>query len=273
MKYPGEALCGGFVMLGELARVLGITTILLCMTGLVNFANAQVERTATPIVVNLVTPTPVGRSLLAPTVTTSPTATPVGPARLQARESAGRVNVRLEPDTNSDLLGTISFGTSYPLLRRYYLWFELSYELAPNGRAWVFSELVEVEGELDGVPAITDFAEIASAGDTAGQAEAGGDLSDSASASEDTDESRILVISSAADARQRAELAVIATPLPTFTYPPDVPTSFERVSETAREHESQSLGTVPLSDLPPLFPIAMLAGFGIVGLMISFIRR
>lgn len=273
MKYPGKSLSGGSAVTGDLARILGIATVFLCMAGLVNISNAQVERTATPIVVNLVTPTPAGFSVLAPTVTMSPTATPAGPARLQARESAGRVNVRLEPDTSSELLGTISFGTSYPLLRRYYLWFELSYELAPNGRAWVFSELVEVEGELDDVPAITDFAEIAKASDTVGQAEAGGNLNDPASAGEDADESRILVISPAADARQRGELAAIATPLPTFTYPPDVPTSFERENETALEHEAQGLGTVPLSDLPPLFPIAMLAGFGIVGLLISFIRR
>ncbi len=272
MRFPGKAHFGGSFMFGDFARKLGVTTVLLCMTGVLNFAEAQFERTATPIVANLVTPTPAGLSVFAPTVTLPPTATPQGPAQLQARESAGRVNVRLEPDTNSDLLGTISFGTFYPLLRRYYLWFELSYEPAPNGRAWVFSELVEVEGELDDVPTITDFAEIVRSNVIGGEGEAGGEAGVPAGAGEAGNESRILVISPAADAVQRGASAAMATPLPTFTYPPDVSTAFKNVIETSREQASEAPGTVPLSELPPLFPIAMLAGFGVVGLMISFIR-
>ena len=273
MKYPGKAVRGRAVSLSDMRYLVVLATVILCLTGLVNIADAQVERTATPIVVNLLTPTPAGLSVLAPTVTLSPTATPLGPARLQARESAGRVNVRLEPDTNSDLVGTISYGTVYPLLRRYYLWFELGYEPAPSGRAWVFGELVEVEGELDDVPTITDYSEVAIASGTRGQVEVSGGEGDTASAADADDESRILVISPAAEGRQRGELATIATPLPTFTYPPDVPAYSENVGEASPGRDSQDTGAAPLSDLPPLFPIVMLAGFGIAGLMISFIRR
>lgn len=257
----------------DFMRIYLIAVLVICLAGQSRLAEAQAERTSTPIVARLVTPTPVGIPQVAPTVTATSTATPQGPASLQARESAGRVNVRLEPDTNSDLLGTISYGTLYPLLRRYYLWFELSYDLAPNGRAWVFGELVDVDGDLDAVPVISDFAELAIAtGSSVGEA-SGARLGDSTSAEVSTVVSRNLVISSGAENNQRGETEYIATPLPTFTYPPDVPTFSAAVREMPEMEESQDLVSGALSDLPPLFPIVMLAGFGIVGMLISMIRR
>ena len=94
--------------------------------------SAQVRQTSTPITANLFTATPFGLQQFAPTVTVTPTATPPGPALLEALESAGNVNVRAAPDINSERLGTIAFGAQYPALRRYFQWYELGYEQSPT---------------------------------------------------------------------------------------------------------------------------------------------
>ena len=229
---------------------------------------SQDNRPATPITVNLVTPTPFGISHFSPTVTPTFTLTAPGPTVLQAKESAGRVNVRSAPDTSSDLLGAIVYGTQYPFLRRYFLWYELEYEAASSGRAWVYSELVEVEGELESVQTITDYTDVANVtveeGQTAIVAGLGGGSGTEA-------ESRTLIISSPEAGENRTQL--LATPLPTFTYPPDLPV-FAPTKVSAPANRDLALnGTDILMDLPPLIPIVLLAGFGLVGMLINLIRR
>ena len=229
---------------------------------------SQDNRPATPITVNLVTPTPFGISQFSPTVTPTFTLTAPGPSVLQAKESAGRVNVRSAPNTSSDLLGAIVYGTRYPFLRRYFLWYELEYEAAPNGRAWVFSELVEVEGELESVQTITDYTDVANVTVGEGQpAIVAGLGSDSGTETA----SRTLIISSPEAGANRFQLQ--ATPLPTFTYPPDLPVFAPTKASAPVNRDLAPNDTDILMDLPPLIPIVLLAGFGVVGMMINSIRR
>ena len=100
---------------------------------------AQTRASATPIPAILVTSTPENSQAVAPTVTPAPSQTPLPAARLQALDSAGEVNLRALPDIESERIGVISHGTLYPVLRNYYRWYELQYELSPNGRAWVMA--------------------------------------------------------------------------------------------------------------------------------------
>ena len=227
-------------------------------------AQSQSLGTATPVRAQLRTATPEGFGQVAPTVTVEPSQTPPGPALLEARETAGRVNVRALPDPDSEIVGTIVFGTQYPALRRYYLWLELRYEPAPLGRAWVFGELVDVIGDADAIETIEDYAEVAVAPVDAPVAVAGAE-EDSAL------EPRTLVIETR-PAEAASGDAQRLTPLPTFTYPPDSSAMNRRGSGIVAAGETSSAGDGG-QQLPPLLPIGLLAGLGLAGLLLSGLRQ
>ena len=228
---------------------------------------SQVRQTPTPITANLFTPTPFNLQQFAPTVTATFTLTPPGPAILEARESAGNVNVRAAPDINSERLGTIAFGTQYPALRRYFQWYELGDDRAPDGRAWVYGELIEITGDVDQIQVIETLAELNSAS-AAGFEETQAGIEAAAGAEETaTADARILRAPTAVEAREQINEAVAVTALPTFTYPPNF---LALASTPATLPNSETAGN---ADLPPLFPIIMLGGFGIVGLLVYSIRR
>ena len=98
---------------------------------------------------------------LASTDTPAPSPTPQPSARLEALASAGEVNVRALPDVDSERLGAIVSGNVYPALRKYFRWYEFRYDLSPNGRAWVYGDLVRVAGDAAQIVVIEDYAEIA----------------------------------------------------------------------------------------------------------------
>ena len=236
-------------------------TALLILLNPTMFLLAQVRQTPTPITANLFTATPFGLQQFAPTVTVTSTATPPGPALLEARESAGNVNVRAAPDINSERLGSIAFGTQYPALRRYFQWYELAYEQSPNGRAWVYGELVEITDDANSIQVIETLElNEAPAADAAIAAAAGGDERTAGNG-------RILNAPTAVEAAERRGEAVAVTALPTFTYPPN----FLALAPTLEALPNGE--TTDNADLPPLFPIIMLGGFGIVGLLVYSIRR
>ncbi|MCY4064548.1 MAG: SH3 domain-containing protein [Chloroflexi bacterium] len=207
---------------------------------------------------NLVTPTPENAQARAPTITPSFTPTPLPAARLQALQSAGNVNVRALPDIESDLLGTIAHGTLYPVLRNYYRWYELSFELSPNGRAWVYGDLVTIEGDPALIEVIDNLQAVVAPGSLAA---IGGENADRT----DTNPRTIEIATGEADAASVVEV-IEATPLPTYT-PPATQPSFVHQLEVVEASEPRLL------DLPPLLPILALAGLGFVGLLISMLRN
>ena len=219
---------------------------------------AQGGADATPVRANLVTPTPEGAQALAPTITPSFTPTPLPAARLQALQSAGNVNVRALPDIESDLLGTIAHGSLYPVLRNYYRWYELRFELSPNGRAWVYGDLVTIEGDLSVIEVIDNLDAVALPG---GLALTGVEDDEQAGANPRT----IEIATVEADAASAVEV-VDATPLPTYT-PPATQPPFVHQLEIVEASEPRLL------NLPPLVPILALAGLGFAGLLISLLRR
>lgn len=219
--------------------------------------NAQGSADATPVRANLVTATPEGAQVLAPTITPSYTPSPLPAARLQALQSAGNVNVRALPDIESDLLGTIAHGTLYPVFRNYYRWYELRFELSPNGRAWVYGDLVTIEGDRSLIEVIDNLDAVGFAG---GFGFSGGQNADDTSANPRT----IEIATVEADAASAVEV-IDATPLPTFT-PPATQPPFVYQLEVVEAAEP------PLLILPPLVPILTLAGLGLLGLLISMLR-
>ena len=220
-------------------------------------ADAQARAEATPLRASLVTPTPEDAAARPPTVAPSYTPTPLPAARLQALPSAGEVNVRALPDIESELLGTIAHGSLYPVVRRYYRWYELRFDASPAGRAWVYGDLVAIEGDSSLIEVIDNLDEVAFAGgfDASGADEAAG-----GSANPRTVEIATLALDEA-----RALEVVDATPLPTYTPPP---TRSPFVDPLAAADGSDAR---PLN-LPSLVPILVMAGLGSLGLLISLLR-
>ena len=231
--------------------------LLLIVSSQAAFIFAQVRQTSTPITADLFTPTPLNRQQFAPTVTVTMTPTPPGPVLLEARESAGNVNVRAAPDVNSERLGAIAFGTRYPALRQFFLWYELRYDPAPNGKAWVFGELVEISGDVSQIEVIDRWEDAP----TAAIDEAAPGTKDPAA------NARVLNAPTAVEALEQVNEVIAATALPTFTYPPNFLASAATPAALPNSEATDS------ADPPPLFPIIMLGGFGMVGLLVYSIRR
>ena len=247
---------------GDWARLLrSVRPVALCaaiILYLAASAMAQGGADATAVRAILVTPTPEGAQAFAPTITPSFTPSPLPAARLQALQTAGNVNVRALPDIESDLLGTIAHGTLYPALRNYYRWYELRFDLSPNGRAWVYGDLVTIEGDRSKIEVIDNLDAVVLPGV---QSLTDGDNAEAAGANPRT----IEIATLEADAASAVEV-IDATPLPTFTPPATQPPFFDRL-EVVEASEPRLL------NLPPLVPILALVGLGFAGLLISLLRK
>jgi hypothetical protein len=66
----------------------------------------------------------------------------------------------------------------------------------------------------------------------------------------------------------------LRTPMPTFTYPPGV--AFLPTQEMIQEATAQPLSTAPdenTDSFPPVVPILLLGGLGVLGLAVSSLKR
>lgn len=258
--------------------VLYLIVIVVCSN--LHSVNAQERITSTPVRINVPTDAaPDIEIVVTPTITRTPTPSAV---LLEAKESAGEVNVRAEADIESDRLGTIRAGEFYPVLGRYFRWLQFQFDSSPSGRAWVFDELVNITGDESTIPDLSEapLPTVDPAIEAATQTEQaitqtpGGVLTATA-------QSRILPVPGQDDdvpggdnpGESGAEIA--DNVLPTFTYPPDIvavaPTEAEvTITPTI------SPGTTPLSvpdQVPPIVPILLLGAGGLLGLIVSSIRR
>ncbi len=227
---------------------------------------AQERASPTPIVVILRTPTPFVEQ---PVITSTPTFTPTpeGVVLLDVRPEAGNINVRTEPGPEADLLGNITSGTLYPVYRRFFNWYEIQFDLAPNGRGWIYGDLVEIVGDENGIEVIEGF----------DWATPQGFLNNDSSIEELSEEDllsvtpsdRIIEIPS-----PTANVAVNANetpfgenPLPTFTYPPGAAQVPTQSAVVPRENTGTST-----DNLPPLLSIVLLGGMGVIGLLLNSLR-
>lgn len=231
--------------------------------------------TETPAQINLSPVTQAAGEPLNPDVPTPTwTPTPQGIALLEAKEFA---NVRSEPSTESAQLGTIRLGEQYNVIGRYVSWLEFEFPSSPTGRGWVYGELVNLSGNVDGIPEIDPYAAETQLDSAASNATAtqnaitqtpGGVLTA-------TVISREQPSSGAATPTQLG----IAEMLPTFTYPPGMvaiaPTAGGALTTDSTDTASTQ-PPVPITSgeaLPPIVPIVVLGGLGLLGLAVGALRR
>jgi hypothetical protein len=204
----------------------------------------------------------------APTMTRTPT--PQGVALLEAKEFA---NVRSEPSTDSAQLGQIRVGETYNVMGRYVSWILFQYPSSPTGTGWVFGDLVNLTGNVDGIPEVDPFAQGSNVDNTALGATATQDILTQTPGG---------VLTATIQARLIQPGAPTATPLgtreilPTFTYPPGMvaiaPTPGVAIDVTDT-NPPPLVPTTSSNAVPPLVPILVLGGVGLLGLLVSSLRR
>jgi hypothetical protein len=240
----------------------------------------QINVSATPALITLPSPLPLSpQETSAPTTTHTPT--PIGPLLLEALTEA---NVRSKPDPESDLLGTIRAGDIYPVLGRYYRWYQFQYDNSSSGTGWVFDELVNVTGDEsqivdlseNALPTVDNTAISATNTMEAVTQTPGGILTVTAA-------SQVIPLPVPTSGDQSAETSDLGdiSVLPTFTFPPEItpgpPDSAFRVDTLENMTPTQVASTdlvISVSDgIPPILPILILGGLGLLGLIGSSIRR
>ena len=87
----------------------------------------QIVPSATPAQISIPTPTALVTEDALPTPTWTATPTAIGVILLEALNEA---NVRAEPDVNSEQLGTIRAGETYPIIGRSFRWLQFRYDNA-----------------------------------------------------------------------------------------------------------------------------------------------
>lgn len=256
------------------------------------YVRAQEAITATPA--RVIIPTQEPPQQIIPNVTATWTRTPTlpGPALLEAKDGAGDVNVRAEPDINSERIGSIRAGDTYVVLGKRFRWYQFQFDTSPNGRGWVFDELVEIIGdesairnlEVEDLPTVDPLISAATETQEAITLTPGGILTATAQAGLPPlpglpgmpDQPGAVGIE-AGEGSAFTEFSELPVVLPTFTYPPDVvgmsPTD---VPEEALIEPIENPSNFPVEmpeDVPPIAPILALGGLGMLGLFISSLRR
>lgn len=239
---------------------------------------ASAQAGPTPIVVQLATPTPLP-VLGAPTptpVVPDPTATEIAPTQIEALSS---VNVRAEASTEAARLGLIVPGERYAATGRYFRWIQFRYPNSPTGYGWVYDELVQIIGDPSLIPDLTITQPTAdpivvAATQTAAAiaAQPGGDLTATAGA-------RVLTGPVGVDANATSTDVLFnpqgAERLPTFTPVPNIEEDIAAAAVRATATPEPTILPIALEQggVPPLVPIVALIGFGMLGFIVSFIRR
>lgn len=259
------------------------TLIFTTLFNTVVFADSAEETvpTATAVPVSLPTPIPIvateSQNNGVGNITRTPT--PEGSAYLEAITEA---NVRAQADPESERLGTIRAGDTYSIIGRYYHWYQFHYDQSANGIGWVFDELVNLSGNTN---RIVDLSLSTSTPDTdTSQLEStlailpqtpGGYLTATAGVGvvplPRESNSNLFVNSSQMET---------TSPLPTFTIPPSLlvittsesnPNTPEPSIVVTNEPDGNDI-TIP-SRIPPILPIIMLGFGGLLGLLISSLRK
>lgn len=261
--------------------------ILLLFGALVSITAAE------PPAQNLVSPTPVQINLPSPlpfispqavaTETPTRTPTPIGQALLEALTEA---NVRAQPDPESERLGTIRSGEVYPVIGRFFRWYQFQYQQSPSGTGWVFDELVRIIGDETTIidlneraaPTVDIIAQAATETFAVITQTPGGILTATAGAALPPLPGQGGSQVGSAPQMGVADLPTEAAVLPTYTFPPDIalflPTQTASVSNDGSAPDASTLADLALpSTVPPLVIILALGGFGVLGLLIGSYRK
>jgi hypothetical protein len=233
---------------------------------------AQVRISDTPVPVLIPSSTPLPTDIAAPTATPLPTEALEDTTRIVARVNPGDINVRDEPDTAGERLGSMETDREYPATGRYFNWIQFQYD--EGQQAWVYADLVSVVGALSDVPVVDPYSTpTANPQQSIGTGTAQARLQAPGGAQTATAESRVLSVPT-----QSAEQSDGYPP--TYTPPSDIvernPTSEPglMLSPTpAAGLLEDTVLSVREGRLPPVIPIFLLSGFGLLGLIVAVIRR
>jgi hypothetical protein len=174
-------------------------------------------------------------------------------------EALDIANVRRLPATDEDQLGVIRAGETYVVTARHFAWYQLQYDPSPTGFGWVYGELVQITGDAASVPEIDPFSlsgeffsELAGDGPTP----TGG-------------------IVATVTAIGGSGLETVQEIMPTFTYPPGVARPLPTDPNTVAADATPAPTIIQTSsgDVPPIAPIILLGALGLLGLVVSSLRR
>jgi len=256
----------------RVSRVFWASMLLLMVLGGV-FAQ---EPTPLPLTITTPTPEPSATSLATP-IPPTPTPTDQGlPQLVVPADASAALNVRAEPDPESQVLGQISAGQQFVVNGRFFRWIQFQYPQSPTGVGYVFDELVDLIGDQSLIVDLT----VATPGPTL-----------DTSALDGTATFEALAQTPGFDLTQTASVRVIEPPsgfssdpeaeaegnqviLPTFTYPPNIPVGFPTAGLDAAATPSANRIEIPVSEgIAPIVPMVLLASLGIIGLLLSTLRR
>jgi hypothetical protein len=237
----------------------------LALTGLsgVVFAPAlaqQPEPTPLPAEFPTLTPTPQGGM----TATPSSTSTPQGLAYAEAIDEA---NVRTGPGTDFDRIGSIFSGDKHVVLgiRRGYPWVKIQFIDPEIGatEAWVYRELVELSGNVDGIPLI-EGEEVPTQNPLLISMQETLDVLTLTPGALGT----ATALAGLFPTGEPTEAGPTSTRLPTFTPPPVGTANPSDYTVTGQRSSDNGL-----FGMPPAIPIIVLAALGVIGLIFSVVRR
>lgn len=250
--------------------------LIICIT-LMNstVSTAQVRVSPTPLSAILPVSTPLPTNIALPTPTPTRTPTPLGRPTLRLGTNIESANIRAQPDTTADILGQLDRDNDYVILGRYVRWLQFEYNRSPTGYGWVFDELVEITGDQNQIPDVENpFSNVAPL--------LSGSENANATAASSAEEARLIQIpdtSGLTNATPESSAVGAGGRLPTFTPPPDV--SSVLMARTpdiliAGDNEQQLTALVERiasGGIPPIVPISLLFGFGVLGLLFAQIRK
>jgi hypothetical protein len=221
-----------------------------------------------------VTNTPVGQLVL-PTATATPpggatataSRTPTFPVVLI--EAVGEANLRDGPGLDFDLVGTLTAGNPVPVIGRSpnFPWYVVEWEDAPEGVAWVYEELVVINGDITTIPIYAD--------------PAAPTLDPTQAAVQAT----ATVLLQTPGAAETATATALFAPTGIFTStPPDAvgaqpggtppPPQFTPAPPVGQTNGQPPVQPPPAgTGIPPAMVIITLGGLGILALVVSILRR
>lgn len=234
--------------------------------------SAQVRISDTPVPVVIPSLTPLPTDIAAPTATATATSPVEDTTRIVARVNPGDINVRDEPDTVGSRLGSMEAGREYPATGRYFNWIQFQY--SADQQAWVYADLVDVVGQLSDIPVVDPYSTpTANPQQSVGTSTAQAQLQAPGGAQTATADSRVLSVPT-----QNVDSNPEGYP-PTYTPPPNIverqPTAVLSMAQSPTPSAGffdDTVASVREGRLPPVIPMLLLGGFGLLGLTAAFLR-
>ncbi len=231
----------------------------------------------------LPTPIPVVPPTATPTnqpPTAEPTRTPTSEGPASARALNEGTNVRASPDITAERVGQIDPNEAYPVVGRYFEWYQLQFPESPSGIGWVHQSVIEILGDelripdlnAEQLPTVDPAIPNRQATDDAITQTPGGFLTLTAQAFITPE--GVFTAAPGIQGNQSGPQSNSGAPafaggqLPTYTFVNQTPTPID-VAAIRNSGAAPDAG----GGLPPIAPIVGLIGMGILGLLISALRR